>query len=302
MNKPFFKPINYYIHNKFVCNKKFKDTFTNVKRIIVIGDIHGDFDILIKCLKKGRVIDNNKQWIGGNTHVVQLGDIVYKGGRGIKCNAKQMEEFSIYEYLNYLDTEAEKYGGKVHYLIGNHEIMNMEGDFRYVHNSHLKDTGSNIRKSLFRPGGYMAKLLACHSYGILKINNWYFCHAGLLPKHINTKSITEINTIVRDILRGNKKEGLTEYEKRLVYSEDSIFWNRYYYFNKDKCSTLNKTLEILGEKNGGLIVGHTVHNNITSFCNKKLWFADVGLSPAFGESLNNIEILEIVNNIPQVIV
>ena len=85
--------------------------------------------------------------------VVQLGDIVDKGGRGIKCNAKQMEEFSIYEYLNYLDTEAEKYGGKVHYLIGNHEIMNMEGDFRYVHNSHLKDTGSNIRKSLFRPGG-----------------------------------------------------------------------------------------------------------------------------------------------------
>ena len=40
-------------------------------------------------LKKGRVIDNNKQWIGGNTQVVQLGDIVDKGvGRGIKCNAK----------------------------------------------------------------------------------------------------------------------------------------------------------------------------------------------------------------------
>ena len=81
-----------------------------------------------------------------------------------------MEEFSIYEFLNYLDTEAEKYGGRVHYLIGNHEIMNMEGDFRYVHKKHLSATGDNLRRQLFRPGGYMAKLLACHSYGVLKIN------------------------------------------------------------------------------------------------------------------------------------
>ena len=132
MSNSYFKPINYYIENKFVCNKKFQDTFDNVRRIIVIGDIHGDFNILITCLKKAKVINSSNEWIGKDTHVVQLGDILDKGGRGIDSSAQSMEEFSIFEFLNYLDTEAEKYGGRVHYLIGNHEIMNIQGDFRYV--------------------------------------------------------------------------------------------------------------------------------------------------------------------------
>jgi|TARA_B110000967_G_scaffold164896_1_gene172363 hypothetical protein len=301
MSTPYFKPINYYIENKFSCNKQFQDTYSNVKRIVVIGDIHGDFNILLTCLKKANVINSNKEWIGGSTHIVQLGDILDKGGRGIDSSANSMEEFSIYEFLNYLDTEAEKYGGKVHYLIGNHEIMNMEGDFRYVHKKHLDATGDSLRRKLFKPGGYMARLLACHSYGILKINKWYFCHAGLLPEHVNTNTITQINTIVRDVLRGNKKTGLTKHEKDLLFSQDSIFWNRKYYFDKNKCDMLEKTLDILNEKDGGLIVGHTVHKNITSECNKKLWFADVGLSPAFGDSFSNIELLEIINDNPRVI-
>ena len=207
----------------------------------------------------------------------------------------------ILEFLNYLDSEAEKHGGKVHYLIGNHEIMNIQGDFRYVHKKHLNHTGNKIRRRLFEPGGYMAKLLACHSYGVLKINKWYFCHAGLLPKHVNSKSISEINSIIRNILKGNKKGGLTKYEEDLLFSKDSIFWNREYFFNENKCDILNKTLEILNQKDGGLIVGHTVHKHITPECNNKLWFADVGLSPAFGNLYSNVEILEIVNNKPRII-
>jgi hypothetical protein len=301
MANSYFKPINYYIENKFVCNKNYKDIYSNVKRIVVVGDIHGDFNILMTCLKKAKVINDSREWIGRDTHVVQLGDILDKGGRGIKSSAQSMEEFSIFEFLNYLDSEAEKHGGKVHYLIGNHEIMNIQGDFRYVHKKHLNHTGNEIRRQLFEPGGYMAKLLACHSYGVLKINKWYFCHAGLLPKHVNSKSISEINSIIRNILRGNKKGGLTKYEEELLFSKDSIFWNREYFFNKNKCDILDKTLEILNQKDGGLIVGHTVHKHITPECNNKLWFADVGLSPAFGNLYSNVEILEIVDNKPRII-
>ena len=301
MSSLFFKPLNYYLENKFVCNKKFKDTYSGVGRIIVIGDIHGDFNILVKCLIKGKVINNNHKWIGGSTHVVQLGDLLDKGGRGVDSMANSMEEFSIYEFLNYLDNEAEKTGGKVHYLIGNHELMNMHGDFRYVHTSHLEDTGSDIRRQLFRAGGYMAKLLACHSYGVLKINKWYFCHAGLLPEHINTRSITKINTIVRGILRGDRPGKLTAEEDEIINSPNSIFWNRYYTNNSNTCDTLTRTLNILKEKDGGMVVGHTPHKNITSVCNEKLWFADVGLSDGFGDTFNNIQILSIINNIPQII-
>ena len=75
--------------------------------------------------------------------LVKLGDILDKGGRGIDSSAQSGRIFA-FEFLNYLDTEAEKYEGRVHYLIGNHEIMNIQGDFRYVHKTHLNHTGNQI--------------------------------------------------------------------------------------------------------------------------------------------------------------
>ena len=65
---------------------------------------------------------------------------------------------------------------------------------------------------------------------------------------------------------------------------------------------LNNTLDLLGEKSGGMVLGHTPHYNITSQCRRKLWFADVGLSKAFGNDMyNKVQVLEIKNNIPKVI-
>ena len=180
-------------------------------------------NILIRCLIKARVINRQNKWIGNDTHVVQLGDILDGGGRGTTFKSNPMEEFQIYDFLNNLDIEARNNGGRVHYLIGNHELMNLEGDFRYVHNTHLSHTGVNIRRQLFKPGGYMANMLACHAYGVLKINKWYFCHAGLLPIHVTNRNITVINNLVRDILRGNRTiEDLSYDEQQLIFSNNKF--------------------------------------------------------------------------------
>jgi len=306
------KSIKYYMNNTYNCKKKFKDTYNNIKRIIVIGDIHGDLKILLKCLRLANLIDADNNWCGKDTHVVQLGDIVDKGGRGIMDKTIYMEEFVIYEYLNLLDIQARKNKGAVHYLLGNHELMNILGDFRYVHPNHLSDTGFSKRKKLFSPrgdphpisnGGYMAKLLGCHAYGILKINKWYFVHAGLLPSHVNDRSITEINKLVRNILNGKIKiDDISTREEELLFSKDSFFWTRFYANNKNACKVLNNTLDLLGNKNGGLIVGHTPNYTITDKCRKKLWFADVGLSGAFGNDyFNKVQVLEIKNNKPKIL-
>ena len=306
------KSIKYYTNNNFICKKRFKDTYSGIKRIIVIGDIHGDLKILLKCLKLAKLIDNKNNWIGGNTHVVQLGDILDKGGRGIMDKTIYMEEFMIYEFLNLLDVQARKQKGAVHYLLGNHELMNILGDFRYVHPKHLSDTGYSKRKKLFSPsgdphpvsnGGYMAKLLGCHAYGILKINKWYFVHAGLLPSHINDRTFTEINKLVKNILNGKVKlDDISTREQELLFSKDSFFWTRFYTSNKDVCKVVNKTLDLLGNKDGGIIVGHTPNDTITHKCREKIWFTDVGLSGAFGNDyFNNVQVLEIKNNIPNIL-
>jgi len=299
------KTLDNYLNNSFICTKKTKDKW-KANNIKVIGDIHGDFDVLIQSLKKAKVINKNHKWKGGKTHIVQLGDILDRGGRpGVTTEVSDpMEEYKIYEFLNDLDIQAEKHGGKVHYLIGNHELMNMMGDFRYVHKNHMSNVDK--RRQLFAPGGFMANMLACHSYAVLKINDWYFCHAGLLPKHVGTKSITELNGYVRGILRGEITGGGergNEYDDILL-SNDSFFWNRFYVNNADKCTILNQTLDLLGNKNGkgGMVIGHTPHKDMFSDCNQRLWFADVGLSDGFGKDyFNNIQILHIKGNKPTVI-
>ena len=274
---------------------KVQSEYHNVKRIIAIGDIHGDFNVLKKCLLKAKLVDPvNYNWIGKDTFVVQVGDILDGGGRGYNNNVNPMEEYQIFDLLNKLDRQAVQKGGRVFYLIGNHEIMNFMGNFNYVHENQL--INSVVRKKLFSKGGYMARLLACHAYAVLKINNWYFCHAGLTFEHLeNGFNIDKINILTKQVLRGEKNsEQITEYEKNLLFSSNGLFWNRKY--SKDnRCSTLNKTLEVLGSKNGGMIVGHTIINrNITKFCNDKLIFTDIGMSSAFGG--DNCEVLEIKKN------
>jgi hypothetical protein len=290
--------INHYLNNNYKCNKKNQDTFNNIKRIIVIGDLHGDYNILIKCLKLAKLINNKLEWIGGNTHVVQLGDILDAGGRGVEFESEPYEEFKIYEYLNYLNNQANLKGGYVHYLIGNHELMNLIGDFNYVHPTHLIKN----RRELFRPGSYITQMLACHSYGVLKINGWIFCHAGLLPQHLENNTITSLNKLVKNILLGKKNiQNLSQSEELLIFSKDSLFWNREYVYNQNKCNILNTTLNNIKDSRG-MVIGHTPHENITGNCNNQLWYADIGLSQAFGNNnFNNIQVLEILNNKPRVL-
>jgi hypothetical protein len=95
----------------------------NVPRIVAIGDLEGDYDKFTDMLRTAGLIDARANWSGGSTHLVQLGDIPDRGP-----NSRM-----IMDLLMRLEPQAERAGGRVHALIGNHEAMNVEGDLRYVH-------------------------------------------------------------------------------------------------------------------------------------------------------------------------
>ena len=93
-----------------------------VERIVAIGDIHGDYANYIKILEAAELINSRGKWIGGETHLVQTGDIPDRGP----------DTTEIIQHLQKLSKQAARKGGQVHALIGNHEAMNVYGDLRYV--------------------------------------------------------------------------------------------------------------------------------------------------------------------------
>jgi tetratricopeptide (TPR) repeat protein len=91
--------------------------WTDVPRIVAVGDVHGAFDNFAIVLRNAGLVDKDLRWIGGKTHLVQNGDVVDRGPHSRKAMDLLME----------LEKEAAKAGGAVHALIGNHEAMNVVG-------------------------------------------------------------------------------------------------------------------------------------------------------------------------------
>jgi hypothetical protein len=91
--------------------------WSDIERIIVVGDLHGDYENFVKILKGTQVVDRDLHWAAGAGHLVQTGDIMDRG----------REARRIFDLLIRLEKEAESAGGKVHVLMGNHEEMNITG-------------------------------------------------------------------------------------------------------------------------------------------------------------------------------
>lgn len=289
-------------------NKIFKyyqqGIYPSVEKVYAIGDIHGDFNALILCLKKANLIDTNFHWCGGKAHVVQVGDILDRKIRDVEYTDED-SEFKIISLICNLQLESYVAGGGFHPVIGNHEIMNILGIFDYVSPlgmKHFKDR--NGRLEYFKIGGIFCKYLACGWNPIVKIGDFIFCHGGINTTIADKYSIKEINYIMRDTLYGNTNHIQQKYFEQLFLRNDSILWNR------DYSSDLSKSAESIKLKNlnyvlnkynaSYLILGHTPQENgIKSRFNGKVFCVDTGMSEAFGKKNNKserIHHLEIISN------
>jgi Calcineurin-like phosphoesterase len=96
--------------------------FDGARRIVVIADVHGAYQELLSVLRETAVIDAGLHWRGGDTRLVSLGDLVDRGPGSRE----------VLELFMRLESEARQAGGAVNVLLGNHEVMNLVGDLRYV--------------------------------------------------------------------------------------------------------------------------------------------------------------------------
>jgi len=307
------------------------------ERVIALGDLHGDLSLTLKYLRLAKVINKNGDWIGKKTFVVQVGDQLDSGREpGDSYDDDMINDIEVMKYLTELDLKANKEGGRVISLLGNHEILNVEGDIRYVSKNDLTNfnrdgdlqKAKKERIKSFKPGNEYAKLLGCTRQSAIIIGNNLFVHAGITSQFMEDYEVKDINDFykINDCIRkwllgminrDNVSSLLSDYKK-------SIFWTRILgslpadvdvldekdkLINEEICSDyIKKVLDVL--KVGNMIIGHTPQfiygtNGVNSTCNKKIWRVDIGGSKAFNkydvsetEKSKNREahMLEIINN------
>lgn len=311
-----------------------------VKRIIAIGDIHGDLKLAHESFKLAKLIDDKLNWIAQplDTIVVQVGDQI-DSCRPIAdvydCHNSRMEndkaeDVEIMEFFNMMDERARVYGGAVYSLLGNHELMNIDGVFEYVsydnyHNFKYKTNNIDYngpigRKQAFNPGGPLANMLACSRTSVIIIGSNMFVHAGIIPSlleeliHVHNNNVDKLeylNYIIRKWLLGKIS---SNHVNKMMFVDNmklSPFWTRSYgmiseNINTDDCNNIvAEILKIFKIKH--IIVGHTpqlfMNNNvINGICNinghNRLFRIDGGFSKAFkifGDQ-HMIQVLEILND------
>ena len=327
-----FSPIHYKVESANTLR------LPKVQRLIAIGDIHGDLRAIIRALKVAGVIplhipeNNNKidvknvPWIGKNTVVVQLGDQIDRARPTSWCNDCVDEEIpddegsdlKIMNLMDNLHLKAQQNGGAVISILGNHELMNAKGDFRYVSLKEFEEFGLVLsgnetdddydktvpfgykeRMSVFVPGGIMAKRMAYTRFCVAQVGSWLFVHGGITPKIALKYNIDHLNYITKEWLKGNHTQKIVNAFDDIFENDDndmSPYWTRlfseYEDWNEDRMKYLfNTTLKILNSKNKGvpikgMIVGHSPQymwdRKINSSFNNRLWRVDVGMSRAFG--------------------
>lgn len=287
--------------SNFKCEKIYNAILEKKDRVVVIGDLHADYNKTIDLFKRLRLIKQvNQKYIWNakplNTVVVQLGDQLDGGGRGVGESSGELE---IIDFMEDLHSQAYLKGGGVYSLIGNHEIMNLLGDFRYASNKDIEEQGGEeLRKELFKPGGDLFNRLSCTRNVILQVGSFLFTHAGVVPNNVKDvenpkKFINKINYLMRQFLQGKKDQNDSEIKKYFLEKDTSMIWNRHYGYETPNCNEVEKVTKTLNV--GSLIVGHTVQDKINSKCDSKLWRVDVGLSGIF-DNEENMSVLEILDD------
>jgi hypothetical protein len=261
-------------------------------RVVAIGDVHGDLDVTKSLLRTVGAIDASDHWIGGSLVVMQVGDQLDRGD----------QERGILELFERLDGEASRAGGAFYALIGNHEVMNAQADFRYVTPGGYRDFDGTpeapeldpvlsrvpervrSRVAAFAPGGAWARRLAAHNT-VMVIGDTVFAHGGLIAAHVDF-GLERINRAVRDYLLGTQRQ-----LPAVLEGEESPYWHRAFAMGDDPaaCAALGQMLSRAGATR--LVIGHTVQQRgINAGCDGRVWRIDVGLSRHYNGPVQALEL------------
>ena len=263
-------PYNYKELTKVYSMKpNYRQRYKHIDSIAVISDVHGHYDTYLNQLLSNGIIDKDLNWKFGKGHLVFLGDAFDRGDKVTE----------ILWHLFKLEKQAVKDGGMVHFILGNHELMVLAGDQRYIHEKYRKVeaiSGANY-SDLYSENSVLGKWLRAKPV-MITINNILFVHAGASPELVQkAMKIKQINQIFYERIVGKDIDPyLEDKELDLLSGNDGPVWYRGYFEDSAlNITSLDSILGFYGKEH--IVVGHTPQKNIMILFGNKVIGIDTGM-------------------------
>lgn len=255
-----------------------KSTYKTPEKLLSISDIEGNFNAYYSLLVANGVMDTSFNWTYGEGHLVLNGDFVDRG-----------DNVTPVLWLTYkLEQAAEKVGGKVHFILGNHEVLNLEGKTNYVDKKYIK-LAQKIAGTTNEKEAYMQLMNSNQELvrwmksknSIEKVGSILFVHGGISPELVKSGfTIEEINQIIRKRLNnGPSRNRYDKMDEDFLFASHGPLWYRGLaipYRNFYKKCTDKEVYTALKHFNVDYIsIGHTIAKEVSLDYNGRVIRTDV---------------------------
>ncbi|RKP07537.1 Metallo-dependent phosphatase-like protein, partial [Thamnocephalis sphaerospora] len=252
-------------------------------RIVAVGNLHGDLESALSVLRMAHVIDSDGKWAGGsNTVLVQTGDIIDYGP----------DTKELLMLFPRLVQEANRAGGRVIQLLGNHEVMNMIGDLRYVRERPDEFLSPESRTTTFSSTGYLGSRLFNLPL-VHRVGDTIFAH-GSITETWAQMGIQTINSQAKyelGILSKNPGSASSAMYPLLLGKSSPVRHVGYAESAQDAaCKVVRRILDIVGAKR--LVTSSTLmfRGKIRARCDGALTSINTGISRFVWERPSALEI------------
>eukprot|EP00919_Chromeraceae_sp_WS-2016_P081485 GHVR01192441.1.p1 GENE.GHVR01192441.1~~GHVR01192441.1.p1 ORF type:complete len:650 (+),score=65.72 GHVR01192441.1:201-2150(+) len=302
--KTFFKKFNLFLLVKTIYHEKFVYEWEGP--IFVLADTHGDYDTVVKLLKKAKIIDNKLKWKASNTLLIQLGDVIDRGPDSNK----------LMRLFNYLRESAQDKYSEVILLMGNHEYRAGKSDqYGYETHDHGFDTlcfgGLDKKNKLFSDNNGFYRMYVKSLKMAVMVNGMIFSHTPFIQEGIENSCnetlsespeacLRKLNQIALECLptkayeEGEQRQQVTNSIYHLLsrkIKEIGIIPRKYNINGVDQtlpervtsktnlkffCSKINTLLDNFGASH--MFTGDEPSSTIGTLCDDKLYLLDLSLS------------------------
>lgn len=238
-------------------------------KILAVSDVHGNLRALTNLLQAHGVMDADLRWSFGRGHLVVVGDVFDRGP-----NATE-----VFWLIRSLEAQAQKAGGRVHMLLGNHEAMVLKGDLRYLHPKYQKLLRGTLPlglPELYGPESELGRWLRTRST-LLRLGSYLFVHGGISPAFTKEGfTIDRANALVRKGLDAPRADEATAF---LMGAQGPLWYRglvpKPMSFEYLPDAVVEATLKALGART--VVIGHTPHTRLQGFHGGRVYAIDAGI-------------------------